>query len=139
MAVILPALVPIYFVLLLGFAAGRTRIVNNAHIGELNTVVMSFALPASLLAATAATPREAMLRQWHLLVILGGAMMLVYPMWYLIEHRARRQSIRETAAQSLTVALPNVAAAGLPIVTTLLGANHSYRWRSRSLRVPCCR
>jgi malonate transporter len=123
-AVILPALVPIYFVLLLGFAAGRTRIVNNAHIGELNTVVMSFALPASLLAATAATPREAMLRQWHLLVILGGAMMLVYPMWYLIEHRARRQSVRETAAQSLTVALPNVAAAGLPIVTALLGADH---------------
>ena len=124
MAVILPALVPIYFVLLLGFAAGRTRIVNNTHIGELNTVVMSFALPALLLAATAATSREAMLRQWHLLVIFGGAMMLVYPMWYLIERRARRQSVRETAAQSLTVALPNVAGAGLPIVTALLGAGH---------------
>jgi malonate transporter and related proteins len=123
-AVILPALVPIYFVLLLGFTAGRMRIVDNAHIGELNTVVMSYALPASLMAATAATSREAMLRQWHLLVIFGGAMMLVYPMWYLLERRARRQSVRETAAQSLTVALPNVAGAGLPIVTALLGAGH---------------
>jgi hypothetical protein len=36
----------------------------------LNTVVMSFALPASLLAATAATPRAAMLGQWPLLVTL---------------------------------------------------------------------
>ena len=128
MAAILPALVPIYFVLLLGFAAGRTRVVNNTHIGELNTVVMSYALPASLLAATAATSREAMLRQWLLLVIFGGAMMLVYmlvyPIWFLIERRARRQSVRETAAQSLTVALPNVAGAGLPIVTALLGADH---------------
>jgi malonate transporter len=123
-AVILPALVPIYFVLLLGFSAGKTRIVNNTHIGELNTVVMSYALPASLLAATAATSREAMLRQWHLLVIFGGAMMLVYPIWYLIERRARRQSVQESASQSLTVALPNVAAAGLPIVTTLLGVDH---------------
>ena len=124
MAVILPALVPVYFVLLLGYTAGRTRIVNNTHIGELNTVVMSYALPASLLAATAATSREAMLRQWHLLVIFGGAMMLVYPIWYLIERRARRQSVQETASQSLTVALPNVAAAGLPIVTVLLGVDH---------------
>jgi malonate transporter len=123
-AVILPALVPVYFVLLLGYTAGRTRIVNNTHIGELNTVVMSYALPASLLAATAATSREAMLRQWHLLVIFGGAMMLVYPIWYLIERRARRQSVEETASQSLTVALPNVAAAGLPIVTVLLGVDH---------------
>ena len=124
MAVILPALVPVYFVLLLGYTAGRTRIVDNTHIGELNTVVMSYALPASLLAATAATSREAMLRQWHLLVIFGGAMMLVYPIWYLIERRARRQSVEETASQSLTVALPNVAAAGLPIVTALLGVDH---------------
>ena len=124
MADILPALVPIYFVLLLGFAAGRSRTVNNAHIGELNTVVMTYALPATLLAATAAASREVMLQQWLSLVIFGGAMMLVYPIWYLIERRARRQSIRETAAQSLTVALPNVGGAGLPIVTTLLGANH---------------
>jgi len=123
-AVILPALVPIYFVLLLGFAAGRTRIVNNAHIRELNTVVMIYALPATLLAATAAASREAMLQQWLSFVIFGGAMMLVYPLWYLIERRARRKSVRETAAQSLTVALPNVAGAGLPIVTTLLGADH---------------
>jgi malonate transporter and related proteins len=58
-AVILPAPVPIYFVLLLGFTAGKRGIVKSADVGGLNTVVMSFALPASLLAATAATPRAA--------------------------------------------------------------------------------
>jgi malonate transporter and related proteins len=123
-AVILPALVPIYFVLLLGFTAGKRGIVKRAHVGGLNTVVMSFALPASLLAATAATPRAAMLGQWPLLVTLVVAMMLIYPLWYLLQRRALRRSVRVSAIQSLTVALPNYAAAGLPIVTALLGPDH---------------
>ena len=124
MAVILPALVPIYFVLLLGFTAGKRGIVKSADVGGLNTVVMSFALPASLLAATAATPRAAMLGQWPLLVTLVVAMMLIYPLWYLLQRRALGRSVSESAMQSLTVALPNYAAARLPIVTALLGPDH---------------
>jgi malonate transporter len=96
-AVILPALVPIYFVLLLGFTAGKRGIVKSADVGGLNTVVMSFALPASLLAATAATPRAAMLGQWPLLVTLVVAMMLIYPLWYLLQRRALRRSVSESA------------------------------------------
>lgn len=125
MNVIFSALVPIYFVLLLGYTAGKCRVVNNAHVGELNTVVMTYALPASLFAATAATSRQAMLAQWPLLVILAAAMMLVYPVWYLLERRGFRRSASESALQVLTVSLPNFAAAGLPIVTALLGADHA--------------
>lgn len=124
-AIILLALVPIYFVLLLGYTAGKRGVINNTHVGELNTVVMSYALPASLFAATAATPRDTLLSQWPLLVILGGAMMLVYPLWYLLQRRLLRRSASEAALQSLTVALPNYAAAGLPIVVALLGPTHT--------------
>jgi malonate transporter and related proteins len=123
-AVILAALVPIYFVLLLGFTAGKRGVVKSAHVAGLNAVVMSYALPASLLAATAATPRAFMLEQWPLLVTLVVAMMLIYPLWYLLQRRVLRRSVSESAMQSLTVALPNYAAAGLPIVTALLGADH---------------
>lgn len=124
-AIILLALVPIYFVLLLGYTAGKRGVINNTHVGELNTVVMTYALPASLFAATAATPRDTLLAQWPLLVILGGAMMLVYPLWYLLQRRLLRRSASEAALQSLTVALPNYAAAGLPIVVALLGPLHT--------------
>ncbi|WP_022976668.1 AEC family transporter [Nevskia ramosa] len=124
-AIILLALVPIYFVLLLGYTAGKRGVINNTHVGELNTVVMTYALPASLFAATAATPRNSLLAQWPLLVILGGAMMLVYPLWYLLQHRLLRRSASEAALQSLTVALPNYAAAGLPVVVALLGPTHT--------------
>jgi malonate transporter len=123
-AIILPAMVPIYFVLLLGFTAGKSGVVKSAQVGGLNIVVMSYALPASLLAATAATPRAAMLGQWRLLVTLIIAMMLIYPLWYLFERRVLRRSVSESALQSLTVALPNYAAVGLPIVTALLGPDH---------------
>jgi predicted permease len=50
------ALAPTFFVMLLGYTAGRAGIVNNMHVAELNTVVMGYALPASLLVATASTP-----------------------------------------------------------------------------------
>ena len=121
--IILLALLPIFFVLLLGYTAGKWRRVDNTHVGALNTVVMSYALPASLFAATAATPRQAMLAQWSLLLILGCAMMLIHPLWYLLQRRVLRRPAGEAAVQALTVALPNFAAAGLPIVAALLGAD----------------
>jgi malonate transporter len=117
------ALVPIFFVLALGYLAGRRGTVDNTHVGSLNTVVMSYAIPASLFAATASTPKPAMLAQWPVLVILGGAMMIVYPLWYFLQRRLLRRSVGESAVQALTVALPNYAAAGLPVVAALLGAS----------------
>jgi len=51
-------------------------------------------------------------------------MMLIYPLWYLLQRRALGRSVSESAMQSLTVALPNYAAARLPIVTALLGPDH---------------
>jgi malonate transporter len=122
--VILMALVPIFFVLLLGYFAGKYRVVNNAHVGELNTVVMTYAIPASLFVATAITPRQAMLAQWPVMVILGGAMMLLYPLWYLLQRRVLRASASEASLQALTVSLPNYAAAGLPVALALLGPGH---------------
>jgi malonate transporter and related proteins len=122
--VILMALVPIFFVLLLGYFAGKYHVVDNARVGELNTVVMTYAIPASLFVATAITPHQAMLTQWPVLVILGGAMMLLYPLWYLLQRRVLRTSASEASLQALTVSLPNYAAAGLPVALALLGPEH---------------
>jgi malonate transporter and related proteins len=121
MHMILLALVPIFFVLILGYTAGKRRVVNSAHVAELNAVVMNYALPASLLVATATTPKAAMLAQWPVAVVLGGAMMLVYPLSYFYHRRVRRLAMGDAAVQALSVALPNYAAAGLPVVAALSG------------------
>jgi malonate transporter len=123
-SIILMALVPIFFVLLLGYFAGKYHVVDNAHVGELNTVVITYAIPASLFVATAITPRQAIVAEWPVLVILGLTMMLVYPIWYLLQRRVLRTSASEASVQALTVSLPNYAAAGLPVALALLGPSH---------------
>jgi malonate transporter len=122
-SIILSALVPIFFVLLLGYSAGKWRVVDNKNVAQLNAVVMRYAIPASLFAATATTSRQAMLAQWPIVVILGGAMMVVYPLWFFLQRRVLKRSLAESAVQTLSVSLPNYAAAGLPVVAALLGPN----------------
>ncbi|MGH6616468.1 AEC family transporter [Sphingomonas sp.] len=124
-SIIMFALLPIFFILSLGFTAGKLNIVNNAHAGELNTVLMNYALPAALFIATTSATREEIFEQWPVLVIVGGAMMSVYALWYLIAFGFLRRVSSDAALQALTVALPNAAAVGLPVVSALLGPGHA--------------
>src|SRR5260221_6958336 len=119
--VILMALAPIFFVMALGFVAGRMRAIENHHVDALNALVMNFALPASLFVATASAPRSEMIAQGPLFAILGAVMLLLYLMWYLFQRPVSRTSKAEASLQALTVAFPNLAGVGLPIVSALLG------------------
>jgi malonate transporter len=119
------ALAPTFFVMLLGYTAGRLGIVNNMHVAELNTVVMGYALPASLLVATASTPRSALIAQWPVLVSLATVMMVTYVLWYGYQRSIRKEDPSESALQALAVGQPNFAAAGLPVITALFGADQA--------------
>jgi malonate transporter len=121
--VILTALLPIFFVMALGFVAGRTRRIDNHHVGEINALVMEFSLPVSLFAATASTPRSQMISEGPLFAILGVAMLVPHAFWYVLRRRNSNTPRAEAAVEALTVALPNFAAAGLPIVSAILGAH----------------
>ena len=118
--IIAHALVPIFFVIGLGYVAGLSRSIDNHHVGELNALVMQFALPASLFVATATTPWSKMQGEESIVLLLGVAMMVPYAIWYLV---ARRKGVShsEASLRALTVALPNFAAAGLPIAQAVIG------------------
>jgi malonate transporter len=120
--VIVSALAPIFFVLALGFVAGRMRTIDNHHVCEINALVMDFALPASLFVATASTQRSEMMAQGSLFAILSAVMLVPYLFWYVFERQAFRTPVGVAALQALTVGLPNFAAAGLPIVSAILGS-----------------
>jgi malonate transporter len=115
------ALVPIFFVIALGYFAGRRRAIDNHHVGELNALVMQFALPASLFVATASTPRSRMLGEGSLFLVLGLVMMALYAAWYGLARIQGKATRQEAAVQALTVSLPNYAAAGLPIILAVVG------------------
>jgi len=118
---ILLALAPVFFVMGLGYAAGRMHIVENHQVDSLNKLVMDFALPASVFAATASASRSEMLAQAPLFAISGGVMLLLYLAWYFRQHASSKIGKEDAALQALTIAFPNLAGVGLPIVSAVLG------------------
>lgn len=120
---ILLALAPIFFVLLLGYGAGRWRIVDNHNVDSLNALVMNFALPASLFAATASAPRNELFAQGPLFAILGGVMLVVFLLWYFGATGIFKESNANASLQALTIAFPNLAGVGLPIMSAVVGSS----------------
>jgi len=121
--VLLNALVPIFAVMALGYLAGWSRDVDNRHVAELNALVMDFALPASLFVATASTSRALLLAQWPLLLVFIVSMLALYALSYWMQRRLFGLGSNEASVQALNIALPNYAAAGLPLITAVFGAS----------------
>jgi malonate transporter and related proteins len=119
--ILLNALVPIFAVMGLGYFAGWIRDVDNRHVAELNALVMDFALPASLFVAMATTPSAVLLSQWPLFVTFLVSYLLLYAVSYAMQRRLFRLPPADAAIQALTIAFPNNAAAGLPLIAAVFG------------------
>lgn len=119
--IIVHALAPIFITMLLGFWAGKAGMVNNRDVSLLNIFVMDFALPAALFSATVQTPWSGIVAQSPLIVVLTGAMWITYVALYFLATRLFKKSPQDAAVLTLTVALPNYAALGLPILGSVLG------------------
>jgi len=119
--ILLNALVPIFAVMGLGYFAGWIRDVDNRHVAELNALVMDLALPASLFVAMATTPSAVLLSQWPLFVTFLASYLLLYAASYAMQRRLFRVPSADAAIQALTIAFPNNAAAGLPLIAAVFG------------------
>jgi malonate transporter len=119
--ILLNSLVPIFAVMALGYLAGWIRDVDNHHVAELNALVMDFAVPASLFVATATTQRMLLLAQWPLLVVFTVSMLALYVLSYWMQRRLFGLGSSEASVQAITIALPNCAAAGLPLIAAVFG------------------
>ncbi|KMK19736.1 transporter [Pluralibacter gergoviae] len=119
--VIIHALAPIFIIMLLGFWAGKAGMVDNKNVSLLNIFVMDFALPAALFSATVQTPWAGIVAQSPLIVVLTGAMWITYAAIYFLATGVFKKSPQDAAVMTLTVALPNYAALGLPILGSVLG------------------
>ena len=116
------SLIPIFVVMALGYFAGWIRDLDNKHVAELNALVMDFALPASLLVATATTPSALLLSQGPFLLVLTLSMLSLFGFSYWMERRFFGADSGGAGMQALTIALPNYAAIGLTLVQAVFGA-----------------
>ena len=70
------ALIPVFFVMFLGYFAGARRIIDNQHVASLNVLVTTFALPAALFVSVAQTSRSGLEENGKLVLVLVISMLV---------------------------------------------------------------
>ena len=115
------ALVPIFFVMFLGYFAGARRIIDNQHVASLNVLLMTFVLPVALFVGVAQTSRSGLEENGKLFLVLVISISVIFGITFALNHYAFRLSPGENAIQSLSVGFPNFAAVGLPLLGSVLG------------------
>ncbi len=113
-------LLPAFFALGVGFAAGKAHLVDNTRIGALNTIVMTIALPIALFAILAGADRDDVISHLAVAGAVAAVMAVVFASVYLL-HRRAQVFAASAAVPALTVAFPNTAAIGFPLADATLG------------------
>jgi len=119
--IIAEALVPVFFVMFLGYFAGARRIIDNQQVASLTALVLTFALPAALFVGVAQTSRSGLEENGKLVLVLVISMLVIFGITFALNHYVFRLSSGENAVQSLSVGFPNFAAVGLPLLGSVLG------------------
>ncbi len=115
------ALVPVFFVMFLGYFAGARRMIDNQHVASLNVLVTTFALPAALFVSVAQTSRSGLEENGKLVLVLVISMLVIFGIMFALNHYVFRLSPGQNAVQSLSVGFPNFAAVGLPLLGSVMG------------------
>jgi malonate transporter len=112
---------PVFFVLALGYFAGRARKFDPDQVAGLNELVLDYALPAMLFVATVKTPRESLLSEGSYALALLIAIIGLFLIVVLVSTRLLHHSLGEAALQANLSTFPSVAFFGPPIFQGLFG------------------
>jgi predicted permease len=114
---------PVFFVLGLGYFAGRAGKFDPDQVAGLNELVLDYALPAMLFVATVKTPRERLLSEGSYALALLIAIVGLFLVVVLVSTRVLHHSLGEAALQANLASFPSVAFFGPPIFQGLFGAS----------------
>jgi malonate transporter len=116
------ALVPIFAGLLLGYIAGLRGVMDNKNVQTLITFVMSFAVPCALFLAIISAPRAALREEVPSALVFTLAYVVVYALSFLWTTSGMDLPASDSSVVALTVAFPNSAAVGLPLLASVFGS-----------------
>jgi malonate transporter and related proteins len=114
-------LLPVFFVLGLGYFAGRAKEFDADQRAGLNELVLDYALPAMLFVATVKTPRAQLLSEGPYAVALLIAFVGLFAVVVFVSTRILHRSLGEAAIQANLISYPSVAFFGPPIFQGLFG------------------
>jgi malonate transporter len=120
---ILTIIVPIFFVLLLGYAAGRAKEFDSGKVAGINELVLDFALPANLFVGTVSTPRDQLLQQGPLVLALLIGIVGLYVIVLLLGRQFFRHAMGVAALQAITVCFSAGPYFGPAVLTPVYGAS----------------
>ncbi len=121
---IIAALVPVAFIIALGYLAGKQGKLKPDDSLLLAKLVLTWIFPSLLLVGMANTPREQLLNYKFILATLVG-MMGMYALGFLLGWLRFRSPLKATL-KGFVVAFPDAAFMGIPIMHSLFGASSLY-------------
>ncbi len=119
---LLQALVPLFFVLALGYAAGRFHSFDADQATGFNTLLVEFALPAMLFSSTVTIKRPELLREGPVVLALVVAYVGVFLLAFGVYRWWGKRSGAEASLAGLLLASPAAPFFGPAVVTPLYGA-----------------
>ena len=120
MQLIFQSLIPLAFVIGLGWFAGWRHIIDARHSSSLATYVMSFSFPCLLFAKTATTSLQHLFN-YQFIAGLSLGLLGMYLVLFLVNRYLRRMSISHSCQTAFVCAFPDMAFMGIPIFLVLFG------------------
>ncbi|MDY8026197.1 AEC family transporter [Paenibacillus polymyxa] len=120
---ILYILVPIFFVIILGWLAGHYKSFDASSSKALNALVTKFALPAHLFIGITKTNRQSLIEQWPFLMALFIGIVGFYVVLLLLSRFALKQSVKDASMFALNSAQPTFAFMGIPVLGAIYGSS----------------
>src|SRR5690606_38212939 len=114
-------LLPVLFVMGLGYFAGRAKEFDADQVQGINELVIGYALPALMFVGIASTSAAVLFSDAAFLLALTLGFAGAYVLALLFSLHVLRHSLGQAALQACSVAFPSVAFMGLPIFEGLFG------------------
>ncbi len=120
MNLIFQSLIPLAFVILLGWFAGWRKIIDARHSSSLATYVMSFSFPCLLFAKTATTSLQNLIN-YRFIAGLSLGLLGMYLVVFFVNRYLRRMSVSHSCQAAFVSSFPDMAFMGFPIFLVLFG------------------
>jgi malonate transporter len=114
-------LLPVLFVIALGYFAGRTKEFDADQVKGINELVLDFALPAIMFVGIVKTASHPPAGETAFVIAITFALLAFYIGVLLVGLYVLRHSLGEAALQACLLSFPSVAFMGIPIFKGLFG------------------
>jgi malonate transporter and related proteins len=114
-------LIPVFFVLLLGYCAGRAKKFDADQVSGINELLLDFALPASLFIRIVGSSRTEIAQRLSFILVSLAALLGIYVFGLVVSRILFRLTIGNSALFALGAAFPSAAFFGPSILIDMFG------------------